>query len=127
MAGHEIANHTYTHRRERDLSPADFREELLKTEEAVEMATGDRPRCFRPAGGSVSETGLATVQQLGYTLCNATINPGDWWQRDPDILIHSSYRGRSREGVTLMHSGAMGTIKAMPGYINALKSRATSS
>ena len=122
-AGHDIANHTYTHRRQRDLNAAEFRQELIKTEEAIEIATGDRPNCFRPAGGAVNEEGQAIVQELGYTLCNATINPGDWWQRDPDILIHSSYRGRTREGITLMHSGALGIIKAMPGYINALKAK----
>lgn len=121
--GHEIANHTYTHRRQRDISIAEFREELLKTEDAIAEVTGERPRLFRPAGGSVDEQARVVVQELGYTLCNATVNPGDWWQRDPDKLIHSSYRGRSREGVTLMHSGQMGIIKAMPGYLNALKAK----
>lgn len=121
--GHEIANHTYTHRRQRDISISEFREELLKTEDAISDVLGERPRLFRPAGGSVTEDARLVVQDLGYTLCNATVNPGDWWQRDPDKLILSSYRGRSREGVTLMHSGTMGIIRAMPGYINALKAK----
>ena len=121
--GHEIANHTFTHRRERDLTPEEFRQEILKTEEAIEVATGDRPHLFRPAGGSVSPVGQTVVQDLGYGLCNATINPGDWWQRDPDTLIRNSYRGRTREGMTLMHSGTLGIIKAMPGYINSLKAK----
>jgi peptidoglycan-N-acetylglucosamine deacetylase len=121
--GHEIANHTYTHRRQRDISLPEFREELLKTEDAIADTIGERPRLFRPAGGSVTEDARLVVQDLGYTLCNATVNPGDWWQRDPDKLILNSYRGRSREGVTLMHSGTMGIIRAMPGYINALKAK----
>ena len=85
--------------------------------------TGEKPRCFRPAGGFLTEEGILTVQNLGYSSCNATVNPGDWWQRDPDMLIRSSYRGRSREGVTLMHSGALGIVRALPGYINALKAK----
>ncbi len=121
--GHEIANHTNRHRRERDLSQEELREEILGCENAIVDVTGLRPRCFRPAGGFLSDAGIATVQDLGYTLCNATVNPGDWWQRDPDLLIRFSYRGRSREGVTLMHSGALGIVRAMPGYINALRAK----
>ncbi len=121
--GHEIANHTNRHRRERDLSQEELRGEILGCEQAIFDVTGERPRCFRPAGGFLTEEGILTVQNLGYSSCNATVNPGDWWQRDPDMLIRSSYRGRSREGVTLMHSGALGIVRALPGYINALKAK----
>lgn len=121
--GHEIANHTNRHRRERDLSQDELRGEILNCEQAILDVTGQRPRCFRPAGGFLTDEGIQTVQNLGYTSCNATVNPGDWWQRDPDMLIRSSYRGRSREGVTLMHSGALGIVRALPGYINALKAK----
>jgi peptidoglycan/xylan/chitin deacetylase (PgdA/CDA1 family) len=121
--GHEIANHTHRHRRERDLSQAELRDEILGCELAVSEVTGKRPRLFRPAGGFLSQEGIQTVQNLGYTMCNATVNPGDWWQRDPDLLIRFSYRGRSREGVTLMHSGALGIVRALPGYINALRAK----
>lgn len=121
--GHEIANHTNHHRRERDLSQQELMQEILDCEAAIQDVTGQRPRLFRPAGGFLTEAGIATVQKLGYTLCNATVNPGDWWQRDPDLLIRFSYRGRSREGVTLMHSGALGIVRAMPGYINALRAK----
>jgi peptidoglycan-N-acetylglucosamine deacetylase len=123
LDGHEIANHTHRHRRERDLTQAELTEEILSCERALEEVTGKRPRLFRPAGGFLSDSGVRNVQQLGYTMCNATINPGDWWQRDPDLLIRFCYRGRSREGVTLMHSGALGIVKAMPGYINALRAK----
>lgn len=123
LGGHEIANHTFDHHRQRDMKLEDFRAEIIRTEEAIELVTGDRPHLFRPAGGAVTPEGQALLQDLGYGICNATINPGDWWQRDPERLIHSSYRGRSREGMTLMHSGTLGIIRAMPGYINALKAK----
>lgn len=121
--GHEIANHTQRHRRERDLTQKELTDEILTCEQSIQEVTGVRPRLFRPAGGFLSDSGVHTVQSLGYTMCNATINPGDWWQRDPELLIRFCYRGRSREGMTLMHSGALGIVKAMPGYINALKAK----
>lgn len=121
--GHEIANHTNRYRREHNLSHKDLREEVLLCEQAIHDVTGQYPRCFRPAGGNLSLDGITTLQSLGYTCCNATVNAGDWWQRDPDKLIEWSFHGRSREGVVLMHSGALGTIKALPGYINSLKAK----
>lgn len=121
--GHEIANHTDRHRRERDLSQQELAAEILGCEATLVNVTGQRPRCFRPAGGNLSLDGIRTVQRLGYTCANETINPGDWWQRDPDLLIRFAYRGRTREGVACMHSGALGTIKALPGYINSLKAK----
>jgi peptidoglycan/xylan/chitin deacetylase (PgdA/CDA1 family) len=121
--GHEIANHTNRHRRERDLTQAELRDEVLACEQAILDVTGQRPHCFRPAGGNLSDDGIQTIQNLGYTSCNATINPGDWWQRDPDKLIEWSFHGRSREGVTLMHSGALGIVRALPGYINSLRAK----
>lgn len=121
--GHEIANHTNRHRRERDLSQEELRDEVLGCEQAILDVTGQRPHCFRPAGGNLSDDGIQTIQNLGYTSCNATVNPGDWWQRDPDKLIEWSFHGRSREGVTLMHSGALGIVRALPGYINSLRAK----
>jgi peptidoglycan/xylan/chitin deacetylase (PgdA/CDA1 family) len=121
--GHELANHTYTHRREKQFKPGELREELLKTEQAIAHATGFTPSLFRPAGGFMSKAGVTTIRDLGYTMCNYTVNPGDWWQYDPEKLIKSVFKGRSREGVTLFHSGAFGIIRTLPAYISEMKAK----
>ena len=122
-AGHELANHTYSHRREREMGPGELEQELNKTREAVARASGQQIHLFRPAGGGMTPQGLATIQGLGYTMVNATVNAGDWWVQDPDMLLRGSLRGRSREGVVLMHSGRLGIIKTLPGYINSLRAK----
>jgi peptidoglycan/xylan/chitin deacetylase (PgdA/CDA1 family) len=122
-SGHELANHTYTHRREGELGPGELEEELNKTRDVVKKASGQTINLFRPAGGNMTPRGLATVQNLGYTMVNATVNAGDWWVQDPDQLLRDSLRGRSREGVVLMHSGRLGIIRTLPGYINSLRAK----
>lgn len=121
--GHELANHTYTHRRESDMQPAEFKEDLLQAEAAIARVTGVRVHLVRPAGGSVSSAGREVLRELGYTSVDWTVNPGDWWIRDPQELLKGSFRGRSREGIVLLHSGSKGIIEALPVYIEQMRQK----
>src|ERR1017187_10094637 len=87
--GQELANHTYTHRREKEFKPGELRSEILRTEKAISRATGYTPCLFRPAGGFMTKEGVTTILDLGYTMCNYTVNPGDWWQTDPEKINKS--------------------------------------
>lgn len=121
--GHELANHTYSHRREGELGRGELEQELLKTEEAMVTACGVRTHLFRPAGGSMSPEGIARVKGLGYTLVDYTVNPGDWWIRSSDDLLKGSFRGRSREGVVLLHTGNLPLVRALPVYIETMRAK----
>ena len=121
--GHELANHTYSHRREGELGPGELEKELLDTEEAMVAACGVRAHLFRPAGGSMSPEGIARVKGLGYTLVDYTVNPGDWWIRSSEDLLKGSFRGRSREGVVLLHTGNLPLVRALPVYIETMRAK----
>lgn len=121
--GHELANHTYSHRREGELSPGELEQELLKTEDAMVATCGVRTHLFRPAGGSMSPEGIAKVKGLGYTLVDYTVNPGDWWVRSSDDLLKGTFRGRSREGVVLLHTGNLPLVRALPVYIETMRAK----
>lgn len=121
--GHELANHTFSHRREGELGPGELEQELLQTEEAMAAVCGVRTHLFRPAGGSLTPDGLATVRRLGYTNVNWTVNPGDWWVRSADDLLKGSFRGRSREGIVLLHTGNLPLVRALPVYIESMRAK----
>lgn len=121
--GHELANHTYSHRREGELGPGELEKELLDTEEAMVAACAVRTHLFRPAGGSMSPEGIARVKGLGYTLVDYTVNPGDWWIRSSEDLLKGSFRGRSREGVVLLHTGNLPLVRALPVYIETMRAK----
>lgn len=66
-AGHEIGNHSFRHEPWLHLYPeAEIEAELAKAEEAIESATGVRPRGFRGPGFSLSETVLRVLKRRGY-------------------------------------------------------------
>jgi len=66
-AGHEIGNHSFKHEPWlHRYTQVAVRDELTRAEEAIERATGVRPRGFRGPGFSVSKLVLETLAQLGY-------------------------------------------------------------
>jgi hypothetical protein len=74
-AGHEIGNHSFRHEPWLHLySPAELDEELLRAEQAIEAATGIKPRGFRGPGFSLSAATLETLQRRGYDY-DATVFP----------------------------------------------------
>jgi peptidoglycan/xylan/chitin deacetylase (PgdA/CDA1 family) len=74
-AGHEIGNHSFRHEPWLHLyTGAELDEELRRAEEAIESATGVRPRGFRGPGFSLSAETLETLCRRGYQY-DATVFP----------------------------------------------------
>lgn len=66
-AGHEVGNHSFHHEPWLHLySEAEIEAELVRTEDAINRATGVRPDMFRGPGFSHSPTLLAVLARRGY-------------------------------------------------------------
>jgi hypothetical protein len=66
-AGHEIGNHSFHHEPWLHLyTEPQIADELARAEEAIEAATGQRPRGFRGPGYSLSLPVLRTLKRRGY-------------------------------------------------------------
>ncbi len=65
--GHEVGNHSFNHEPWLHLyGEAAIRDELARTEDAIELATGERPTGFRGPGFSFSPTLLNVLAERGY-------------------------------------------------------------
>jgi peptidoglycan/xylan/chitin deacetylase (PgdA/CDA1 family) len=74
-AGHEIGNHSFRHEPWLHLyTEAELDRELREAEDAIEAATGVRPRGFRGPGFSLSKGTLETLARRGYEF-DATVFP----------------------------------------------------
>jgi peptidoglycan/xylan/chitin deacetylase (PgdA/CDA1 family) len=74
-AGHEVGNHSFNHEPWLHLySEQELDDELSNAEEAIESATGVKPRGFRGPGFSLSPATLRVLQRRGYRY-DATVFP----------------------------------------------------
>jgi len=62
--GHEVANRGYYHRSIRQMTPEEFREDLLRSGEAIERATGQPPAGYRVARGALAPEDLWALDVL---------------------------------------------------------------
>lgn len=76
--GHDIGNHTYSHRSLVPLSPEKVYEEIVRAETIIEEVTGKRPHLFRPPRGVYSQTVRDIAAKRSYTICLWSISSQDW-------------------------------------------------
>ncbi|MBA4070611.1 MAG: polysaccharide deacetylase [Gemmatimonas sp.] len=132
--GHEIGNHTYTHRNLSLTAPWVGRLELVATERLIETLLGRRTVLFRPPyfGDAEPTTAeeldpVAMATALGYVSVGLRIDSEDWRLRNPGAIIAETLRKR-RDGnsIVLMHDGGgdrAATVAALGPIIDSLKAR----
>lgn len=81
--GHEIGNHTYSHRQLLPLSKEKIEDEIVRCDEALYLTTGKRPTLFRPPRGLLGSSGLEVVKDLRYTLVLWSLSSEDWTEATP--------------------------------------------
>jgi endo-1,4-beta-xylanase len=121
-AGMWVANHSWTHPHLPQLSPAEIRAELFRTQHAIRSATGVRPRLFRPPFGETDATVRAIATQLGLTEVLWDVDSQDWNGASTAQIVEAV--GRLTDGqVILMHDGIQNTIDAIPQIASGLAAR----
>ncbi|MGB3535646.1 MAG: polysaccharide deacetylase family protein [Microcoleaceae cyanobacterium] len=121
QAGHEIANHTWTHSYDK-MTPEAAAEEIDKTDELIEELTGIKTTLFRPPGG-VQDNGLVDyIYDNNYVNVMWSSDSFDWYdsaQQIVDNVIDTATPG----GIILMHDGGgqrYATVEALPEIIDQL-------
>lgn len=131
--GHEIGNHTYSHR---DLVPSSRRKlkrEILKGQEAIYRVTGVYPRYFRPPRGIYSEAVRKFVLGYGFKMVLWSVSGVDWAGTPAKVIARRILRFVHPGAIILLHdSGAllkseghsrMNTVKALEIIIPKLLER----
>lgn len=85
--GHEVAVHGDSHRRADEMTPAEFRDDLLRSREAIEEAAGTRTACYRAAEWSIrhaAQPALAVLAEEGFA-CDASMTPVPYLGRNGNL------------------------------------------
>jgi peptidoglycan/xylan/chitin deacetylase (PgdA/CDA1 family) len=128
-AGHEVALHGLHHVEHDELD--DPRDDLLRGLDAVEAATGTRPRLFRPPYGRFSDSSYAACRELGLEPVYWSGWGFDWEAIRPDRIAELAIRDLEPGAILLLHdspryadrASARPTAEALPAIAEAARER----
>lgn len=115
--GHEIANHTYSHKYLSKVSEQVRQEELATTSDILERITGTRPTLMRTPGGYRSAAVFQTVKEQGMAAVFWDIDPADWKYRNADYVCQFLLNRAQAGKIILLHDIHKTTVD---GFIRAL-------
>ncbi|MFF5979521.1 polysaccharide deacetylase family protein [Streptomyces olindensis] len=119
-SGHEIANHSWNHPVLTNLTPAQVRSQLQRTNAAIKDATGQEPTLFRPPYGAIDDkvkgaTSLSPVLWDMDTL--------DWKSHDPAKVAQTVVSQAEPNDVVLIHDIHPTSVAAVPEILRTLTAR----
>ncbi len=82
--GHEVGNHTWSHRSAALISAEDTRGEIRRATEALTAATGTPPRFYRPPRGMLTGSALEHAHLLGQQVVLWSVDRGPAVDTDGD-------------------------------------------
>jgi peptidoglycan/xylan/chitin deacetylase (PgdA/CDA1 family) len=121
--GHEVANHTWTHRILIHFSEAEVRDELARTQRAIKEVTGRAPTLMRPPQGRTNPMVTGVARELGLSLVLWDNTARDYSTTDSALIESRVLAQAKRDGIVLLHDIYDGTVPAVPGIIAKLKKR----
>ncbi|GHA45949.1 deacetylase [Streptomyces canarius] len=121
--GHEIANHTWSHKVLTELDPKAVTAEMTPVQEEVRRITGHTPRLMRPPQGRTDDKVSAVMKKLGLAQILWSVTAKDYETTDTALIERRVLDQTDRDGIILLHDRYKGTIPAVPGIIDELHER----
>ena len=121
--GHEVGNHTWTHKILTDQDADGIRDELARTQDAIARITGHRPRLMRPPQGRTDGDVQDVLRELGLSAVLWSTTAKDYATTDSALIRERTLDQAGRDGIILLHDIYPGTVPAVPGIIDELRKR----
>ena len=122
-AGHEVGNHSHTHRLLTNLLKQEVSWELSYSNEVLFQHGGIMPTIFRPPFGGRNRQIDAIAQEQGMRTIMWSVDPQDWRGPSTKTMVqHVVSRTRSGD-IILFHEGRRNTLSALSPIIRELQER----
>ncbi|WCR29631.1 polysaccharide deacetylase family protein [Paenibacillus thiaminolyticus] len=125
--GHILGNHSYNHANLPKLSDAEFRDQIMKTDQLIREHTGYTPNIVRPPYGNISENQIKWLASQKKKVTNWNVDSLDWKGLDAEEVKTNVLAHVSPGAIILQHSAGgtgqdlSGTVLALPDIIRTLK------
>lgn len=127
--GHAIGNHSYNHPNFINLSEADFRDQIRRTDQLIRSSTGFTPNIIRPPYGNISESQIKWLAAQKKIIVNWDVDSLDWKGIDAKQVTSNILPNVNPGSIVLQHSGTgeggdlSGTVHALPDIIDELRKK----
>lgn len=131
--GHEIGNHTYSHKEMAPSTRKTVTKEISKTDLAIKTITGVSANLFRPPRGIYSQASRQLLLEMGYKIILWSVSSVDWRRTSPNWILNRVRRYAKLGSIILFHDGGallrregglrVNTVKALPMVIDYLRSQ----
>lgn len=122
-AGHELANHSFTHPSLGSLSQGRVEQELRLCQDAIQKHVGVNAAWLRPPYGSfrTSQASIARNEKLNVVIWS--VDPQDWRRPGVATIQRRILEGTAGGDIILCHDIHAQTVEALPGVIEGLLER----
>jgi len=129
--GHQLGNHGYFHRKLHRRTPGYVRNDLTLGADAIERASGVRPRVFRAPHGFRNPWVTPIARSLGEKTIGWSLGVWDSARPGVDEIVERTLAGMQSGSILLLHDGdgydsegdRMQTAHALPRIIGGLRDR----
>ncbi|SDM01228.1 polysaccharide deacetylase family protein [Bacillus sp. OK048] len=121
-AGHEVGNHSYSHPNMQKLNAYQTRDQMVRTNEVIEAATGKKSVWFAPPSGSYRDETVKIAAELNMKTVMWTVDTVDWQKPTPDQLINRVITKIDNGSMVLMHP-TESTAKSLNRLITLIKEK----
>ncbi|QMU74240.1 polysaccharide deacetylase family protein [Streptacidiphilus sp. P02-A3a] len=123
--GHELGNHTQTHRSISAMAPDAAYQEIARCAARLKQLTGTTGRWFRPSQAmDCTATVAAQARRAGYSHClGYDLDSLDYTDPGPDAVTRTVLDAVRPGSVVSMHFGHPGTVAALPAILDGLHRR----
>jgi peptidoglycan/xylan/chitin deacetylase (PgdA/CDA1 family) len=122
VAGHEIANHGYSHPHANRLSTPENQDEIIKTREALKEAGVKESPYYAVPYGEKEEHVIRAAEALGYQVIFWTLDTLDWREPNPDTIVKRIVPKAEDGALILAHPKAC-TAEAIPGLAAGIRAK----
>ena len=128
-AGHDVENHSWSHRHPWTVSSAVARAEVRDGAAAVADLVGRAPGYFRPPHGRLRRCMIEEAEAGGQRVALWSLSAVDWGPLGRAARIDARLHAARVGDIILMHDGGRGinrpaeTVQVLPGFLRALQQR----
>lgn len=118
--GHEIANHSYSHKHLNKLNTEEITEEIEKCDILISELTGIKPTLFRGGYGEYNDKVINICDNTGRYYIQWSVDSIDYGDASENDIFKRVVDKTKSGDIILMHTGTKNTAKVLPKILSEL-------